>query len=49
MDLRMEAGDVIFRGVENRVEGFTIGLTLNKLNGKLKIKMLRLQVAQLMF
>lgn len=46
--LRMEAGDVIFRGVEDRVEGFTIGLTLNKLNRQLKIKMLRLQVAQFM-
>ena len=45
---RVEAGKLIFRGMEDRVDSFTIGLPLHKLNGQVKIKMLRLKVAQLM-
>ena len=48
MFFRMKAGDMAGGGMENHIECFAIGLTLHCGDGHVQIKMLGLQVAQLM-
>lgn len=46
--LRIKAGDFALRRVEDNVQRFAVGLTLHAGQGQIEIKMLLLQMAQLM-